>query len=380
MHRVLLSSLLTAAVLTPAWGGDRAPEAAQGLPVVEPEEPTPPEAGNTAAAPCPLGAEESGWLRRILDAWSRVTGEILHVSPEPLPWIVTFDGSCLWYLASPPGVGGSAEPVDTALVFEGKPVPALAESHDGTVALPNGSEVPARGMAFASIRESDETPFLVLAMKSVWLADHPEARTLDLDDFFVGVAIHEMVHTRQLAEAGRRIEGLEGQCEIPESVTDTAIEERFADDPAFGTALRRERDLLLEAAAASDSGERRRLAAEALRQLRNRRERFFTDDARCYGEVEDLLLALEGTAIWAHFRLASTAPDVSFLPRHPEAKERDEVLAILRNRESGEWMQDASFALFLLLDELEPGWPDRMLGSKLASPVDILEDALDPGD
>jgi hypothetical protein len=323
---------------------------------------------------CALDEEQTAWLQRALDGWSRLTGEILHIPEQPLPWIVSFDESCVWHVAAPEAAAESSREVETSLVLSGAPVRVQATPHSGTVELPSGSEIPARAMAFASLWDDGQETFFVLAMRSVWLRDHPAARDHDLEGAFVGIAAHELVHTRQLVEMSRRVGELKERCELPEDISDETIEGLFADDPDFGGALERERVSLLEAAAA-DPARRRELAAEALDGLRRRRQRFFAGDTPCYAELEDLFLALEGTATWAHFQLAGLDEGVDFLARHPGLSDRSEVLQAVQGRK-GEWVQDVGFALFLLIDDYLPNWKASMLASELASPVELLSAAL----
>ena len=324
---------------------------------------------------CELSGADAAWAQKALDAWETARREVLALGPGPLPWIVLYDAGCVWHLAPGDEVPG-AVPVAARLRAFGEPVPVLARPHDGTLALPNGTEMPARAAAFTSLWRDGEASFFVLAMADLWRRDHPETgENQELPAFFLGVAIHEMVHTLQLVEIGHRVEALGARYPLPQEVGDTVVEERFRHQPVFAEALQAERAGLLAAAAAPDLAGRRRLASGALCRVEARRERFLTGRDQGYAHLEDLLLATEGLAVWVHYRLSQLDPGVAFLPEEPARRGRSEVLERM-TEPTQEWVQEAGFALVLLLDDLASDWRRRILPPELASPVALLEEAL----
>lgn len=311
-----------------------------------------------ATAPCALSPSEAQWLQAALDTWQRTTREILRVGNRPLPWMVVFNRACVWHLAPDPSVAIEAEPVDTALAFDGQRVGVRAARHAGTIHLPSGRDVPAQPTAHASIYGGRRT-FFVLALPDVWRANPKAAAEADLDQFFLGVINHELVHTLHLAEVARRVEGLRRRFTLPENLDDDIVETRFRETPGFREAFEAERDLLYRAAEATDAGERQRLAREAVTRIRERRSRHFRGVDAVFTELEDVLLMMEGVAIWAHAQLAAADPRVTF-------------------KRSGNtaWVQDEGYALFLLIDRLMPGWQSRVFADPPPSPIGLLEEAL----
>lgn len=128
-----------------------------------------------------------------------------------------------------------------------------------------------------------------------------------------------------------------------------------------------ELDLLFRAVAATDARERDELAARALAVARERRERFFTGTDTPYAELEALFLNLEGAVEWVRYRHHLDRPE---WPSDPA-----EIVAFLRG-DDNDWVQDEGLALALLLDQVSPGWQDRLVGAEMASPFDLLEAAL----
>lgn len=316
---------------------------------------------------CSARPEELPWIESALRAWERLNEEVLG-RPARLPAIVLFDTSCTWRLGIAGHDGGRAAP----LVFAGERLVVTAAAHRGTVVLPTGRKIRVGNAAFASLTQEDE-PFFVLALPRVWMRTRPRQDPRELREFLLGVFNHEMVHTLQLPALRRRLRELGQRHRLPAPLDDTAIEEQFVHQPAFRRALEAERAALF--AAALDP-RRTSLVVAALDLVERRRSRFFTGTLAGYAEAEDLFLNLEGLAVWSHFRLSQLDPAIAFLPDRPDAEALPEVLGALADK-NGEWVQDAGFAAFLLLESLAgDGWLEAALGEELTSPFALLREAV----
>lgn len=277
------------------------------------EGPNPSETPTPDAARCALTAPSARWIQTALHGWERVALDFLRLDPEPLPWMVLFDRSCTWHLAAREGQPADADPVTAGLTFAGASVPVRVMRHEEVIRLPSGSTIPVRGAAFASLYErepGDPTAFFVLALPDVWRDTLPERP--DLVAEMLGVAIHELVHTRQLPHLARRIEALKERDPLPERIHDDMLEERFAEIPEFVRAHEEETDLLYRAVSAPDPTLKRALVRQALRVIRDRQERYFRDRDAVYRELEELFLNMEGVAVWA--RSGAGAGDGIALP------------------------------------------------------------------
>lgn len=138
------------------------------------------------------------------------------------------------------------------------------------------------------------------------------------------------------------------------------IQKRFREVPGYRAAYQAERDLLYEAMVVREP-RRRELLARALTMIRERRNRYFVGPDSVYAELEDLFLALEGAAVWAHHALHLREP---------------ELVSFVRTSREPAWTQDEGYALFVLLDGFVPDWRDRIFADDPASPVALLEEAL----
>jgi hypothetical protein len=281
------------------------------------------------AADCTMSKADQAFLDSALATWQAVRAESLKLGPAPLPSFIVFDDQCVWR----DGVGAA---------------------HSGTIALPDGNEVPAKVMTFAGAHEGK--PFLVMALPAVWRAEPRHRDNPQLDRLLRSVFVHEMTHTRQSGTFGARLTELEAQHKI-ENLNDDLVQEKFGGREGFAAAFAVERDLLY-AVPSSPA-----LVKDAVRAIDARRKRYFVGDDAFYGELEELFLGMEGVANWAGFRAAM----------HDGAT-RDEAIALMRG--SRKWFsQDEGLALFLAIDALRPGWQGRVFGEKPAGVFQLLREA-----
>jgi hypothetical protein len=276
---------------------------------------------------------DRAFLDASLKTWEAVRADALQLAPAPLPTFILFDEECVWR--------------------DGK-----GRAHAGTIALPDGNEVPAAVMAFAGSHE--EKAFLVMALPAMWRAEKRHRDNPRLDLLIRVVFVHEMTHTRQAGSFGGRIGELEAQHKL-EDLNDDIVQQRFADRDGFKAAFVKERDLLYAIANEPDADRRRALAKEALSAIRERRERYFRGDDSFFAELEEIFLGMEGVANWAGFRAAMHAG----LPR-------DEAITLMQG--SRKWFsQDEGLALFLAIDALTPGWQKRVFRDKAEGAFALLD-------
>lgn len=322
------------------------------------------------ASRCSLPETDVSWTQRFIDGWTLVSKE-LRLDPRPLPWIVLFDSSCAWHLNPGEAALATGEPLATPLSFAGELVPVRAVPHPGKVRLPNGSEIPAQVMATAFSVENGKSAFFALASLSLWRSDPQASQDPEIEERILSAALHEIVHTRQLLNAVRRLEALRQQHELPEQMNDDIIEDRFKSVPGFSEAFEAERDVFYQAVSETDAARRRDLITRGLAMARERRARFFTGPNSGFAAVEDVFLNMEGAAEWARFRFHQIA-------RKPGLEDDSAIIAFLRGKNNS-WSQDEGLALVLLLDKLRPGWQEHVLTSEHAALFDLLEAAASAG-
>ena len=326
-----------------------------------------PQPSRTAALQCPLTASDNRWIQGVLDGWTRASRDFLEIAPDPLPRIVLFNSSCAWHLGAEGEIPPGSDRLDTPLRFARQPVPVHAVSHDGTVTLPNGAQIPAEIIAVAMPAPAGHDAFLVLAMPELWHR-HPQAsQDAHLAIRIPSVALHEMIHTRQLPDLQRRVHDIGLRFDLPARFDDDVVENRFGDSADYRRMFIAERDLLYDAVAETNLNRSKALVAEAISIAQNRRERFFVGNDGMYLELEGLFLNMEGVAEWVRFK--SHQAD----PAWPSADA--DIIAFLRGRENS-WSQDEGLALLLLLDRMVPDWKRQILSPTMPSPWAILREAI----
>jgi hypothetical protein len=314
--------------------------------------------------PCRFPPAEVEWLQRALGGWEQVSRDFLKVDPEPLPWIVMFDASCVWHLALPesdPGAG--PRPVETTLPFAGRSIRIRALTHKGTINLPNGGPIAAETKASTAVYRNGRAAFFVMAMPSLWQTRDMSAATRA--EYLQGVFTHEMTHTRLLVAINRRVRELARKNDLVYPINDDVIQTQFREAHGFEAAFNRERDQFYRAALEPDVGKRRELTLRALEMARMRRARYFTGPTEAYAELESLFLTLEGVGQWAAYRLVKART----------AGNEAEALKLVRDNRRY-WSQDEGLALFLLIDALVPDWQARVFTANPAPPLDLLEESV----
>lgn len=316
---------------------------------------------------CALRDSDVRWIQNVLDAWARASRDFLDIGAAPLPRTVVFDASCVWHMAAGPGDVPESTRIETPLRFAGRPVPVQGLAHDGVVPLPNGASITADIIAVAMPHRDGNEAFLVLALPDLWRRHAQASRDPHLAIRISSVALHEMVHTRQLPDLRRRVDALEERFDLPAHFDDDVVEERFRDSVAYRTTFEAERDLLYEAVGEADPDRTREMVSEALSLARTRHERFFAGGDEVYARLEGLFLNMEGIAEWVRFK-------------HHQAdrawpNDDADIIAFLRGQDNS-WSQDEGLALALLLDEMVPDWTRQLLDPTMPSPLSILRDAV----
>ena len=317
---------------------------------------------------CTLSPDQVQWVQTAINGWTRVSREVLQLDMEPFPWTVLIGTTCVWHLEPDRRLlGGSDFATDVSLQQAGRPMQVRVETHTGLVPLPSGAAVAAAPTAFAAVYEAapaGKAPFFVLALPEVWRQDPKAAAEPRMEAIILGAFSHEVMHTRQIVDASRRVDEIRSRHTLPKDVDDDLIERRFRDVPGFAEAIEAETALFYRAAAATDAAERLSLAREALRLVDARHAKFFAGADAGFAEVEGLFLNMEGVAVWAAYNLSRVDPRFDIGIKDPSGRERSS------------WSQDAGFGLLLLIDKLVPDWRARLVTPAMTSPLSILREAV----
>jgi hypothetical protein len=308
-----------------------------------------------APAACELAARDAAWLERALEAWRFTCREITGIESVPDSRAFFFDAACLRTSA------------DALRSSTADGVTWTATPHAGTVALPDGSDLPVGVTSFASGK--DGLLWFAMSTPSVWEAGGAGSGE-SLEATMVAVLLHEGSHIAQIGPYGKRLDALIERYSLPDSFNDDVVQERFGKDAEFAASIARETQLFLDAAAAADDVEARLLAYEGRELMRERAARAFAGEDAWLAEAEDLWLTYEGSGQWAGF---------SWLV-HPQGAAQDRAETLRRFGRDRSWSQAQGFALVLALDRIVgPEWKRHAFGDGARTLLEILDDALEDG-
>lgn len=315
--------------------------------------------------------ETRAWIQASLDTWDIICRQYLHIELEPLPWMIFYDERQAWHLAGEENLLPPHEQVGTPFLFNGRPRRLLRVPHDNTALwLPTGTLPIGPGKAprvFARPYDNGTKSFFVLALPSVFRALAGGGQQ-NLDALFVGLAAHELAHTRQLVDVMTRIKKLRERHDVPIGIDDNFIQKTYSGNQQYTRLFDEERARFFRAALKdSDPGTSRQLLLEGLSIAERRRERYFTGARAVHAELEDIFLVMEGVGEWVRFQIKRRQAS----PTSPWRDTLNEMMA-----DSDAWSQQQGLVLFLLIDLFVPDWQARFLSPNFPSPFAVLREAL----
>jgi hypothetical protein len=301
---------------------------------------------------CALPERDRAWVDRALEAWRFASRELTGIGRVPDFQAVFFSADCV--LKS-----GNALSSPTA-----QGVTWTASRHSGAIALPDGSEIPAGVTSFASGEKG--LTYFVMSTPTVWEAAHVGEGPA-LEALMVAVLLHEASHVAQVGPYGPRLGALIERYHLPDSFNDDTLQKRFEGNAELAASVKEETRLFLEAAAAKDDAEARRLAREARRLMRERQARWFVGDDAYFVEAEDIWLTFEGAGQWTGYQWL-------IHPRGGAQPPADVMNKFMKNRW---WSQTEGFAVVLALERIVgPAWKRHAFGDGARTVLEMLDDAL----
>lgn len=319
-----------------------------------------------ARSSCAPDGRTTQWMQRAIGGWEFVSRDALRLPQAPAPWMVFYDAACVWHVGFDVSrLAPGTVPVPLALEWHGQPLLVRATAHGGTVRLPDDSALPAgENVARTSLYGAAAGAFFVIATPGAWRRDAAMATDPTVEEFFLGVTIHELAHTRQLPLMIERLKAVASRHGLKNlSLDDDVVQNAFGGHADFRTRFEAERDVFYEAAAEPSRAARHRLIRKGLAMAEARRATHFTGENGYYRDFEDAFLSLEGTGQWAAYMFAQ------------RSRSAGDALAFVRDNRRY-WSQEEGLALFLLLDLEVPGWQRTVFSADDPGPFALLERAL----
>jgi hypothetical protein len=308
----------------------------------------------SAPAPpaCTLPEADRAWLERALEAWRFASREITGIGPARDFQGIFFSADCV--LRSGNALSSSSA----------QEVTWTASPHAGSIALPDGSEIPVGVTSFVSGKKGQT--YFVMSTPSVWQAAGVGQRPA-LDTMMVAVLLHEGSHVAQIGPYGPRLGTLIERNHLPDSFNDNAVQDRFKSNEEFAAAVKQETQLFLDAAAADSEAEAKKLASDARRLMRERQARWVVGDDAYLAEAEDIWLTFEGAGQWTGYQWLI----------HPRGGAQPAADVMTRFTKGRQWSQTEGFAVVMALDRIVgPGWKRHAYGDGAKTVLEMLDDAL----
>jgi hypothetical protein len=312
--------------------------------------------------------EDLRWMQTALDRWEVTCRRHLRLPIEPLAWVIFYDDNYAWHMSAETALLPAHETATVTLKFAGQPRELVRVTHKQGLWVPGRDEaLPIKVDLSAMPYADDQKSFCIIPLPSMFHKLDGLGTAAEMDEFFLGVALHELTHTRQLSLVMGKIKRLSKRYPVPEHLDDNLLEDTFAKNKAYARRFLREMDLLGDAYMAETPAQGKRDLARALTMIQQRRARYFVGKRKVYAPLEEIFLTLEGAGMWVHFQMAR---------EHAPAGEDVPTTLNKLAAKTNAWSQVEGLALFLLIDRLVPNWQARYFAPNPPSPFAVLRSTL----
>ncbi len=305
------------------------------------------------------------WIQNVMIRWEHVCRGHLNLPPEPLPWIVFYDDQHAWHIHPEPDLLPPHRQLTASVSFAGRRYPLVELDTSRGLWLPDGEVVPVRAEGATKPYAECKKVYVQMAVPALWWHEHP--RDAMPEDHIYSEALHELTHTRQLVAALSQIREARDRYRLPDALDDDIIERTVTGNEEYRRMYEREKAQLERAVEAPDLKSCRHEARIFLEMANKRQEQFFRGEYEGWAALDDVFLALEGTAVWVQGQMA-----LDQAPRRQSWRQTLVSLAPFYRF----WSQEEGMGLFLLIDRLTPGWKAQYFGSELPSPFETLRIAV----
>ncbi len=310
------------------------------------------------------------WIQTALDAWQVACRSDLRITQPTLPWIIIHDEARAWHINPQRNILPRHTRTSQNVRFFGRTYEVLEVINNGSVWVPGREPVAVLPRTVTMLYADETKPFFMMGAPA-FQERALRVNALDSVDFrnlLIGGVLHELTHTRQLPRVVPQIKQLQSKGKYPKSLDDNVIQRAFAGNDEFRGMYDEECEHFSAAVLARNPIMARAEAKKGLEVMGRRRQRFFVGEYDGWSEMEEVLLALEGSAMWVQFQSARR-----LAPRGQPWLETLDALG----RRTDAWSQAEGLVLFLLIDRFGPGWQAQFFGSAVPSPSKVLSKAID---
>lgn len=308
-------------------------------------------------------------MQKVVDNWTYACRDELNIETKALPWIIFYDSTTAWHVNADESALPPFERTNHHIDFAGKNYQLIRIGHKKNVWVPDMEPIPLASLpASAMPHAANKKAYFVAPLPSLFHKLRTPDQWSYLDFLFLGVNIHELTHTRQLpfvlpqlleiSKAGNR-----------ESLDDNTVENEFSKNERFTKLYTEEVAHLWKAVFATNDDSCKAEIAQALQLTETRKREFFTGENEGLGRADEIFLSLEGSAMWAQFRVM-----LKNVPKPSEPNERELLSWMIEQMPA--WSQERGLLVFVLINRFAPGWKAHFFGTQLPLATDYLRDVL----
>jgi hypothetical protein len=306
-------------------------------------------------------------MQTVLVRWEQTCRRHLNLPPNPLPWIVFYDDRHAWHVNPESKLLPERRRLSTSVRFAGRRYPLFELETTNGLWLPDGEVLPVKAEGVTKPYAQGRKVYVQMAVPGLWWKEHNQDSPIP-EEHLYSEALHELTHTRQFISTGRQIRALQARYHLPSALDDDLIERTFGGNGEYKRLYEQEKAQLMRAVLAPDIKACREATATMLELVSKRHQQFFRGEYEGWAGLDDLFLALEGSALWVQAQMA-----LDYAPAGQDWKETLMSLVPFYGLSS----QEEGMGLFLLIDRLVSDWKARYFGSEMPSPFDVLRAAVD---
>jgi hypothetical protein len=312
-----------------------------------------------------LFAQDIEFMQKVADDWIHVCRTELGIDPGTLPWIIFYDSARSWHVSPDMTKIPANKRLNHSVSYNGKTYPIFEIEHSGSFWVPEREPMDANSLAVATMPYDDNRKsFFISPVARYFHRLGPPDQAQFLAILLAGLNIHELTHTRQLNHVIPQVLKAQKKYSLPESLDDNTIERTFEAKEDYKKLFFEEKTHLWNAVFANDRDSVNRELKTALDLAAKRKKNFFVGDHEGFKHVDDIFLALEGSAMWAQYQAI-----LKYATPGPTPKQ---VLFMMLQATSS-WSQEEGLALFMIINKLVPGWQKSFFSTELPSPIEMLK-------
>jgi len=315
-----------------------------------------------------LSGQDLSSMQKTADDWEYTCKNELHIEPGTLPWIIFYDSVTAWHINPEVAQLPAHKKLKSSVRFMGIDYPLFQVSHKGKLWIPERDPMDVKTYSVAAMPVSDnKKAYFISTVPSFFHTLAPPDQKVFLDLILKGMNMHELTHTRQLPFVISQILEAQKKYNMPENIDDNSIQRIFENNEAYKAFFSKEKAHLWKAAMTKNLDSCKRELKIALELAAGRQRTFFVEENEGYKKLDDIFLALEGSAMWAQYKTTRKYA--------PQGQSPEQTLHFLFQHLNS-WSQEEGLALFLIIDKLVPGWQAQFFSAELPSPFELLRKSL----